>query len=247
MSRRLGTTAILVAAIAAAAGQFANTSRSAAKPPPCVHMIPGGACGVWLTANGPDPVSVQTSPLGSVRFKSVDSAAHTVVFANGLCSLEVDPSQQPFGAGCDNNFMAFPGRYTYTADGKFTGVVVTKLLPRSVSLTARTHTSRGGMRLTLHGRVTQGFVSSAPPPPVVVLARHSKSQPFERVATVRTRGDHQANFRWALGVHPDVPTTYIAEVTAQRLCYFPASRCALPHPQVWANPKSRPFAVRIRH
>ena len=247
MNKRLGTMAMLVAATAATAGHFANTSRSAAKPPQCLHFTPFG-CAVWLTANGPSPARVQMDVLGAVHFRSVDGLAHTVVFANGLCSLSVDPSQGPFGPVCPGNFMAFPGKYAYTVDGKFAGVVVTKLLPRSVSLTARTHTVRGGTRLTLHGQVTRGLVSAAPPPPVVVLARHSGKQPFEPVAIARTRGYQQATYGWKLAVHPDVPTTYIAEVTAQRLCYFPASRCALPHhPQVWINPKSTPFTVRIRH
>src|SRR5262249_38158412 len=53
-------------------------------------------------------------------------------------------------------------------------------------------------------------------------------------------------YGWKLNVMPDVTTTYIAEVTGQRLCYFPASRCAQPQGQLWANPKSRPFTVRIR-
>lgn len=244
MNRRFGAAAIALAAVAAAGGLFANPSKSAAKPPFCDSV----GCPVMLTGSGPSPASLQMNVLEYVRFKNFDSVAHAVVFANGRCSLNVAPAQGfSFGTGCPGNFMAFPGRYAYTEDGKFAGAVVTRLLPRSVSLTARTQTIQGGTRLTLYGRVARGFVSAAPPPPVVVLARHGSRQPFEPVATVRTRGSHQSTHRWKLRVRPEAPTTYIAEVTAQRLCYFPASRCALPHPQVWANAKSRPFTVRIRH
>jgi rhamnose transport system substrate-binding protein len=80
---------------------------------------------------------------------------------------------------------------------------------------------------------------------VVVLARHSSRQPFEPVATVRTRGSHRITYRWKLDVQPETAATYIAEVTAQGLCYV-ASRCAHPQGQVWTNAKSRPFTVRIR-
>src|SRR5262249_36186997 len=183
-----------------------------------------------------------------VHFKNTDSVAHTVVLANGLCSLTVDPFHQPepFGPSCPGDFMAVAGSYAYTVDGKYPGMVVTSLVPRSVSLTARTHIIRSGTRLTLHGQVVRSYTLAAPPPPVVVLARHNSRQPFEPVATVRTRGSHQATYGWRLEVHPEVATTYIAKVTAQRLCYYPASRCAHPHRQIWANPKSRPFTVRIR-
>jgi len=50
-----------------------------------------------------------------------------------------------------------------------------------------------------------------------------------------------------LTVQPDVTTTYIAKVTGQRFCYSPASICAHPHGQLWANPKSRPLTVHIQH
>ncbi len=66
---------------------------------------------------------------------------------------------------------------------------------------------------------------------------------------VRTKGPqtpHRTTYRWKLIVRPSAATTYIAEVTAQRLCFFPASRCAHAHGQVWANAKTRPFTVRIR-
>jgi len=246
MNKRLAAIAILVAAVAAAAGLFANPSQSAAKPPDCV---PDGnfGCQILLTGSGPSPASLQMNVLGWMKFMNRDSVAHTVVFANGLCSLTVDPLHQPqWGTSCPGNFMTVPGRYAYTVDGKYPGVVVVNLVPRSVRLTARAHVIRGGTQLTLHGQVTRGFVSTAPPPPVIVLARHSSGQPFEPVATVRTKGSPQTTYGWKLEVQPNVATTYIAKVTAQRLCYYPASRCAHPHRRVWANPKSRPFTVRIR-
>lgn len=245
MNKRLGPIAIALAAGAAAAG-LAGPTNSAENPPNCGG---GLGCRIVLTAAGPLPNTLVMNPLGSVGFRDADSVAHTVVFANGLCSLAVAPGPgqpQPGGAHCGNRFMEFVGSYAYTVDGKFAGTVVTSPLARSVTLTARTHTVRSGTRLTLHGRLMRGNVGSAPPPPVAILARHSSKEPFERVATVRTRGGPQTTYGWKLAVQPRVTTTYIAKVTAQRLCYFPASRCAQPQGQVWTNAKSRPFTVRIR-
>jgi hypothetical protein len=242
MNKRLAAIATLVAAIAAAAGPFASTSKSAA--PGCYDLF---GCQVVLTRSGPSPATLQKNVLEGVGFLNWDSVSHTVVFANGLCSLTLAPSSQPqpWGAECPSDFMAVPGRYAYTVDGKYPGMVVTSLVPRSVSLTARTHMIRSGTRLTLHGQVMRSDSVAAPPPPVVVLARRNSRQPFEPVATVRTRGSHQAIYGWRLAVHPEVATTYIARVTAQRGCYYPASRCAHPQGQVWANPQSRPFTVRV--
>ena len=183
--------------------------------------------------------------LGRVHFYNQDSGPHTVVFANGLCSLTVTAGEVG-PVGCSSSFMLYAGTYAYTVDGKFPGTVITTPLSRSVSLTARGHTIRAGTGLTVHGHVTRSNTGAAPPPPVIVLARHNSGQPFEPVATVRTKGDHEAVYGWKLDVHPEVATTYIAEVTAQRLCYYPASRCAHPQGQVWANAKSRPFTVRGR-
>jgi hypothetical protein len=148
--------------------------------------------------------------------------------------------------------LFYAGRYAYTVDGKFAGSVIAAPAPRFVTLTARTHAIRVGTRLRLHGRVVRSSRSGccgAPPAPVVVLARHNGAQRFTSIATVRTRfqGNDHRTYAWSVLVHPDAATTYIAEVTGQRLCYFPAFRCAVPHGQVWTNPKSRPFTVRIRH
>ena len=244
MNKRPATLAILAAAVAAAAGLFASASNSAPQPPNCGYVW---GCLVGLTATGPSPDTLTMYAKGNVRFVSRDSATHKVVFANGLCSFTVDPGHGSHG--CNDPFMFYAGSYAYAVDGKFHGTVVTTPLPRSVTLTARSHTIRGGTRLTLRGQVHRSNPDSAPPPPVIVLARHNSSQPFEPVATVRTRfqrNDH-AKYGWKLNVQPEVTTTYIAKVTGQRWCYFPASRCARPHGQVWTSATSRPFTVRIRH
>jgi hypothetical protein len=253
MDKRLAAIATLVAAVAAG-GLFATTSDSAGNPLSC---DPSFGCPVYLTGSGPSPTRLTMNALEYVRFHNGDSVPHTVVFANGLCSLTVSEGQsdRDQGAVCANRFLDYVGRYAYTVDGTFNGAVVTTPLTRSVSLTARTHTIRPGTRLTLRGRVIRSYLNgagTAPPPPVLVLARHSSKQPFEPVATVRTRSqgilsNYRATYGWSAHVQPEAATTYIVEVTAQRLCYFPASRCAHPHRQVWANAKSRPFTVRVRH
>ena len=241
MNKRLAAMATLLAAVAGAAGLFASASNSAPQPPNCGYVL---GCLVTLTATGPSPGTLTMHAEGNVRFSNWDSVSHTVVFANGLCSITVHP--RDFPPACDKPFEFYAGSYAYTVDGKFRGTVITTPLPRSVNLTARAHTIQGGTRLTLRGRVLRSDSGSAPPPPVLVLARGKSTQPFEAVATVRTKGSHQTAYGWKLTVRPDGATTYIAEVTAQRLCYYPASRCAHPQGQVWANAKSRPFTVRIR-
>jgi len=252
MNKRLATLAILVAAVAAAAGLFASASNSAPQPPNCGYVW---GCLVGLTAAGPSPGTLTMYAKGNVRFTSRDSATHKVVFANDLCSFTFDPGHGSHG--CNDPFMFYAGSYAYTVDGKFPGTVVTKPLRRFVTLTARTHTIRGGARLSLHGQVLRSdqgsWLSVTLPVLVVVLARHNSKQPFEPIATVRARlqgsvtnsAHYHARYRWKLNVQPDVTTTYIAKVTSQRWCLRPASRCAHPQGQLWTKPKSRPFTVRI--
>jgi Cupredoxin-like domain len=241
MNKRLATVVMFVAGVAAVTGLFASPPTSASNV--CPHVTPNG-CVVSLTTTGPSPGLLTMSAERFLEFYNPDSVTHTVVFANGRCSLTVPPGDAL--RVCPNNFSYYVGSYAYTEDGTFPGTVVTTPLPRSVTLTARTHTIRRGTRLTLRGQVVRSNTGSAPPPPVVVLARHNTKQRFEPVATVRTRGSHQATYGWRLSVQPGVSTTYIATVTAQRLCYYPASRCAHPQGQLWTNAKSRPFGVQIR-
>jgi hypothetical protein len=187
----------------------------------------------------------------AVDFSNQDSVTHTVVFANGLCSVTLPPGAGGYhyrgdGGFCDNAF--YPGRYPYMVDGKFPGTVVTVPVRRSVTLTARTHTIRGGTRLTLHGQVDppgRKYPVSNPPGwrtnvSVIVLARHNRDHPYRPIATVNPglMAKDPGNWRqdWTLTVQPGQTTTYIGEVTAQ-----------LPQGQIfWANAKSRPFTVRIR-
>jgi hypothetical protein len=190
-------------------------------------------------------------------FANADSVSHTVVFADGRCSLTLTPGEGFDGSakvGCyhswppphDSAFYA--DTYAYTMDGTFSGTVVTTPVHRTVTLTARTHTIQGGTHLTLHGLVNPpGWRYHVSNPPgwrnyvsVIVLARHNSKHPFRPIATLnqglmkKSPGSWQ--HRWRLTVHPGTTTTYIAKVTSQ-----------LPQGQIWTNPTSRPFTVRIRH
>lgn len=269
MTKRLAAIAIVLAA-GAAAGLLASPSNGAENSTSTVC----GVCEVALTGAGPSPTKLTTFAgldCCGVRFWNRDSVSHTVVFANGLCSFTLAPNRGAAlgGPGPCNDLPFYVGSYAYTVDGKFQGTVVAIPLPRSVTLTARTHTIRLGRRLTLHGHmwVTRGQPVSPPSssapgaPPVLVFARPDRRHPFKPLATVYlksmqfikvinfTRGGVHYGWRveygWKLNVQPDVTTTYIARVTTQRLCEFPASRCAHPHGQVWANATSGPFTVRI--
>jgi hypothetical protein len=185
-------------------------------------------------------------------FHNTDSVTHTVVFANGRCTVSVPPGYD-LGPGndivypgqqsvpltdCGDNFPFYVGSYGYTVDGKFTGTVETVPLRRFVTLTARTHHLRRGRRLTLRGKVTWGTqegVLTDAPFPVIVLARYTPGRPFEPVASVAVKRG-ASGFSWEVKVRPGVTTTYIAEVTGQ-----------LPKGQVWTQARSRSFTVRFGH
>jgi hypothetical protein len=237
MSKRLVTIAVVVAALSGAPALLATPANGHATPPNC--GIPG--CVVSLTTTGPSPATLTMNALQGVAFFSGDSASHTAVFANGLCSLTVTPDQG--AAYCGNgDFLAFAGTYAYMVDGKFAGTVIVKPLQRSVTLTARTHIVRRGARLTLHGHVMwkHGDADLLYKPffPVVVLARHSSGQPFRRIATVQATFGRGVDWNgWRLTVRPGQTTTYIAVLSGQL--------ARLGRGQIWINARSRPFTVRV--
>jgi len=244
MNKRLAARAILVAAVSATAGLLAGPANSHPNNGQCDAF----GCQVALTGAGPSPSTLTMHAEQGLTFFNSDSVSHTVVFANGLCSLTFAPGQGgPHGPFCDDNFAFYVGIYPYTVDGKFQGTVVTTALRRSVTLNARTHTIRRGTRLILRGRVNPpGWRHHVSNPPgwrtnvsVIVLARHNSKHPYRPIATVnpglmaKVPGNWKQN--WTLTVQPGQTTTYIAKVTAQ-----------VPQGQIWTNPRSRPFTVRIR-
>jgi plastocyanin len=247
MTERIAALAIVVVTAAAAGGLFATPSNSAGNSPNCDPVF---GCPVYLTGTGPSPTTLTIKASEHVHFYNGDSVPHTVVFANGLCSLTVPAgaTSRVQGAVCSNRFDEYVGTYAYTVDGKFNGTVITTPLTRSVSLAARTHSIRGGTRLTLHGRVNPpGWRHHVSNPAgwrtnvsVIVLARHNSKHPYRPIATVnpglmaKVPGNWKQH--WTLTVQPGETTTYIAKVTAQA-----------PQGQIWTNAKSRPFTVRIQH
>lgn len=205
---------------------------------------------VLLTATGPFPTVLKLHGGEYMLFDNKDSVTHTVVFANGFCSLTVAPGEQ-VGPGngvngseptnCLTNFPFYVGSYAYTVDGKFSGTVETMPASRSVTLTARTHEIRRGERLTLHGQViwddnATSMAAPKAPFPVIVLARYRGSHTLKVVATVVMGGLPDAHDFWHLNVRPGITTTYIAEVSGQ-----------LPAGRIWKQVTSRPFTVRMRH
>jgi plastocyanin len=247
MNKRFGAIATLVAAVAAAAGLFASPSNSAENSATAENCRPPIGCAVALTGAGPSPSTLRIVAGGLVRFFDTDSVTHTVVFANGLCSLTVTPDEQAGGPYCKANFSYYVGSYPYTVDGKFAGTIVTTPWPSSVTLTARTHTIRRGTHLTLHGQVRAPYQGGPLPLqkgwrfPVIVLARHDRRHPFEPIATVpiptwtKKVGQGKVEYAWKVKVRLGVTTTYIAKSTGQ-----------LPQGQFWAKARSRPFTVRVR-
>jgi hypothetical protein len=199
-----------------------------------------------------------------MSFANTDSVTHTVVFANGHCTLTLTPGEQG-GPGvsingsqnpCDN-FPYYVGHYPYMADGKFPGTIETTPWPSSVTLTAPTHTIRPGTRLILHGQLTAPYFGGPLPLrkgwrfPVIVLARHNGRHPFRRIATVLIPSwtdkvdQGEVAYPWKLTVRPAARTTYIAESTGQIILLNGTGQ--IPQGQFWAKVTSHPFPVRTQH
>jgi hypothetical protein len=196
-------------------------------------------CGVpvVLTPSGPSPAAL-TVPAGLYPFwDNNDQVTHTVVFANGLCSLELAPGA---AEGC--NFPLLVGLYPYAVDGTIqASVVVNALPPTTVTLTARSHKLSRAAHLLLHGMLNWSM-SCGPPifgplrVPIVVLARHDRHHPFRRFTTVRSEArTPDGGYAWRLNLHPNGKTIYIAKVT-----YQPVGEQG--QRQAW----SRPFRVIVR-
>jgi len=212
---------------------------------------------VLLTATGPSPSTLTTYATDVLVFANQDAITHTVTFTNPGCSFAVPPGyeigpggqtinegQQQLPPVCPShpNFTFYAGTYAYTVDGKYAGTIVTNPVPRSVTLTARTHEVRRGTQLRLHGVVQFGGnfgpgCCTTAPFPVKVYARYLGSPALKQIATVHTSGDDAASY-WHLRVRPGVRTTYIAEVTGQ-----------LQQGQIWPRQPSwsHPFTVQISH
>jgi hypothetical protein len=186
-----------------------------------------------LTPTGPAPI-VLTIPAGLYpAWINQDEVTHAVVFANGLCSLQVSPGET---RSCSNGFSEVVGRYPYTVDGTVEASIVVVPEPRAVTLTARAHRIQRGTLLTLHGQVTVPVLSPPTPPspqPVTVLARLDSRHPFRRIAVVVAR-PHGWKLLWQLRVRPRATTTYIAEANSQ-----PTGG------QFWQHARSRPFKVLV--
>ena len=193
----------------------------------------------YLTANGPSP-AVQTVGVGAYPvWVNQDSVTHTVVFADGRCSLELPPGSGFLG--CSTGFSV--GDYTYTVDGTIQASLVVVADWRTVTLRARSHRIHRGSVLMLHGKLAVGTgsppVLEGPRMPVTVLARPDRRHPFHRIAVVsakprRSRDPAHAHSVWHLRVRPRASTTYIAEANSQP-----------PGGQYWQQALSSPFRVRV--
>ena len=188
---------------------------------------------VSLTPTGPAPI-VLTIPLGLYPvWINQDQVTHTVVFANGLCSLQVAPGETK---GCSNGLSELVSRYPYTVDGTIQASIVVVPESRDVTLTAKSHRIRRGARAVLNGQVTVPVLSPPAPPspqPVTVLARLDSRHPFRRIAVVVARL-HGWQLLWHLRVRPRATTTYIVEANSQ-----PAGG------QFWQQARSSPFNIVV--
>jgi plastocyanin len=198
---------------------------------------------VTLASSGPSP-AVMTVPAGyPVVFSNTDTVAHSVAFANGVCSIDVAPGSR---TQCSGSFGRYVGHYDYTVDGTSQAQVVVVAIRRSVSLTARRTTIHRGAGLTLHGRLQDAQYPSplggGTPQRIIVIARPYAGHPFHRVAAVRAtlhrpkKGFPFYRLLWHVRIHPHWDMTYIAIASYQ------------PHGgRVWERARSKPFRVSVGH
>jgi hypothetical protein len=197
---------------------------------------------ISLTATGASPAVVNV-PAGwpAPTWVNTDPVTHTVVFANGLCTIQVAPGSS---GRCSSSFTSYVGDFPYTVDGTSQAHLVVEAIPRSVSLRARSHSIDRGSRLELHGRLKDIQYPSPPnsgaPQPIVVLERPDRHHAFRRVAVVRaklfrpTKNHPFGELLWHLRVRPRARTTYVAEAN-----YQPRGG------QVWRDARSSLFTVRV--
>ena len=194
---------------------------------------------IALTPSGPSP-AVMTIGAGMYPvWTNQDTVAHTVVFADGQCSVQVAPG----GFAQCSGFSSFVGNYAYTVDGTAQASVEVEPEGRTVTLGARSHRIARGSHLRLHGVLDAEHPSPpgpGPAQPVVILACHDGMHRWHRVATVmakvhRTKGTPFGTVTWQLRVHPRRSTIYVAEADSQ-----PAGG------QFWDQARSRPFKVVVR-
>jgi len=102
---------------------------------------------ITLTPSGPSPTVLTIAGNGYPVWRNTDTVAHTVSFANGLCSFQVAPGQ----IGQCSSIRWQVGQNPYTVDGKFQASIVWVLAGRTVTLGARSHTIKRGAHLRLHG------------------------------------------------------------------------------------------------
>jgi hypothetical protein len=184
------------AVLAAVAFADAPNGTSSVCPRPSSWPSWAGGCLVSLTATGPSPSRIEMPAGSELYFANPDSVPHTVVFADGRCSLTLAPGEgfdrwNRVGPNwdCADWSSFYVGNSAYTVDGKFSGTVETTPVHRVVTLTARTHTIRRGTRVTLQGQVSPpGWRHPVSSPPgwrcyvsVVILARHDSKHPFRPI------------------------------------------------------------------
>jgi hypothetical protein len=185
---------------------------------------------ITLTPSGPSPAILTIGSGTYPIWINQDQVAHTVVFANGLCSFQVAPGAVE---GCPDGWGHRPGQYPYTVDSKVQASIVVVALSRAVTLRAKSHRVGHGAQLTLHGQVTAPMLS--PPDfrlraePVIVLARPDRYHPFRRIRAVMAKG-HGTELAWQLRVRPRRRTIYIA-----RAIFEPSDG------EYWAPAWSKPF------
>jgi hypothetical protein len=193
---------------------------------------------VTLSDSGPSP-AVLTMPAGyPLVFSNTDTLKHSVVFADGSCSVEVAAGGE---AQCGGNFYPYVGEYGYAVDGTSKAELVVQAIRRTVSLRNTSTTLRPGSQLTLHGRLRDAQFpfpcDAGEPQPIVVIARPYAGHPFHRVAVVRATQPRSAcdKLVWHVRIHPHSSMTYIAIASYQ------------PHGgRVWQRARSKPLRVHVR-
>lgn len=189
------------------------------------RMLAGATVEITATQLSP-PVLRFPATLNAPSWVNDDNTAHTVTFANGLCTFTLEPGHRdtcrPADVWCDicTGFWRYVGIYPYSVSGVAAGEgeIEVAPAPRILTITTSRTLARPRQAVVLSGTLTYEEV---PPPlsrqPITILRRVAGSRDFKRFRTIPPMGNAlplvtgaAATFRWHLVIRPTETATYRA-------------------------------------
>jgi hypothetical protein len=202
--------------------------------------------GIKITADGVSPRPLLIKAANSIPvWSNLDAVAHTVMFDDGRCVVELAPGERDGCEGRGSDFFLYAGTYRYRVSELIepTGEIVVVPNERRVTMVASRTTVRAGQRVTLGGSV---FAKPIPPfgvtptPTVTLLRRASGSQRFVAIRQVRSRDcprpypNCELNEAiWSVTIRSRATAAYVARIVDP------------PAQTVWERAESQRIVIRV--